>query len=177
MPVRYSHPRPTGGASVRIVAKPWSPTLTAVSWGWVRTRSWVVVVPARLAKNLFSWIQCSIAEVWLTPAAASRAPDRSSIRPCRSASSTSNGSCSYDDTHVASAWTGSSASSTRCGVSGLETFAVATARSASRAAVSVVSPVPEAKPHTPSCTTRTASPSVAWSLLDSRLRSRNVRTP
>ena len=41
----------------------------------------------------------------------------------------------------------------------------------------VVSPVPEAKPQTPSCTTRTASPSVAWSVLDSRLRSRNVRTP
>ena len=177
MPVRYSQPRPTGGASVRIVAKPCSPTLTAVSWGWIRTRSWVVVVPARLAKNLFSWTQCSSAEVWLTPGAASSAADRSSIRPCRSASSTANGSTSYADTHVASRCTGSSASSTRCGVSGLETRAVATARSASGRRSSVVRPMPEAKPQTPSWTTRTASPTVVWSVLDSRLASRNVRTP
>ena len=43
-----------GGAVVRMVAKPWSPTLTAVSWAWIRTRCWVVEVPARLAKYLFS---------------------------------------------------------------------------------------------------------------------------
>ncbi len=50
-PVRYSQPRPTGGARVRMESK--SPvdssTATAVSWGCSRTRCWVVVVPAESA--------------------------------------------------------------------------------------------------------------------------------
>ena len=44
-------------------------------------------------------------------------------------------------------------------MSGRDTRAVATARSASRAAESGVSAMSAAKPHTPSCTTRTDSPS------------------
>ena len=47
----------------------------------------------------------------------------------------------------------------RAGVSGRDTRAVATARSASRAAAAVVRVMPAAKPQTPSCTTRTDSPS------------------
>ncbi len=48
VPRRYSQPRPTGGATVRIVSKPpdVGSTATAVTAGWTRTRSWVVRVPA-----------------------------------------------------------------------------------------------------------------------------------
>jgi hypothetical protein len=48
---RYSQPRPTGGASVRMVSKPppARPTAVAANEGAIRTRCWVVRVPARSA--------------------------------------------------------------------------------------------------------------------------------
>ena len=141
-----------------MVANPASVTEIAVNRGSCRIRCWVVVVPARLAKNLFSCTRSRLALVWLTPSASSSRPISSSIRALRSASGTSNGLTSYAETHSALACTGSSASSTRFGVSGRDTFAVATARSAKAAAASAVRLMPAAKPQTPSCTTRTDRP-------------------
>ncbi len=48
-PVRYSYPRPAGGASVRIVSTSSSLRPTALSTGWTRTRCCVVTVPAASA--------------------------------------------------------------------------------------------------------------------------------
>ena len=97
-------PGRSAAAVVRMVAKPWSPTLTAVSWAWIRTRCWVVVVPARLAKYLFSCTYARSAVGVADPAARPAAPRSArSIRPTLSASSTSNGLTSYADTQVASA--------------------------------------------------------------------------
>ena len=49
-PVRHSHPRPTGGAIVRIVSKPVSESASASSWACRRTRCWVARVPFRSAR-------------------------------------------------------------------------------------------------------------------------------
>ena len=160
---------------VDMVAKPASETLVAVSLGSSRSRCWWVLVPARLAKKVFSCTSVRLPLVWLTPSASSSRPLSSSIRALRSASGTWNGLTSYADTHSTSAYTGSSASSTRSGVSGRDTCAVATARSTRAAADPAVSEMPAAKPHTPSCTTRTDRPRVWSSLLDSRSRSRKLR--
>ena len=49
-PVRNSHPRPTGGANVRIVSKPASDSASASSCACSRTRCWVARVPLRSAR-------------------------------------------------------------------------------------------------------------------------------
>ena len=49
-PVRNSQPRPTGGASVRMVSKPLSERASASSWACSRTRCWVARVPLRSAR-------------------------------------------------------------------------------------------------------------------------------
>ena len=47
--VRYSQPRPTGGAMLAIESKVSAPAPIASKLGWIRIRCWVVVVPARSA--------------------------------------------------------------------------------------------------------------------------------
>lgn len=80
-----------------------------------------------------------------------------------SSSGTVNGSISYDETQVRSACTGSAASSTRSSdpaalITCADSFAIATACEATLAAASIVRSTPDANPHVPPCTTRTAYP-------------------
>ena len=49
-PVNHSQPRPTGGATVRMVSNPESDSASASSWHCRRTRCWVARVPFRSAK-------------------------------------------------------------------------------------------------------------------------------
>ncbi len=78
-----------------------------------------------------------------------------------SASGTSNGLISYEEIHVRSGYAGSSASSTRsvapaASMTLADSFAIATAWPATRAAASIVRSTPDANPQAPLCTTRTA---------------------
>lgn len=70
---------------------------------------------------------------------------------------------SYAETQVRSPCTGSSASSTRssdpaAAITFADSFAMATACEATFAAASIVRSTPDANPHAPPCTTRTAYP-------------------
>src|ERR687894_1750448 len=57
LPARYSHPRAVGGAQVRMLSNDPAArsTAIAVTWGCIRTRCWVVLVPAESAENLVSF--------------------------------------------------------------------------------------------------------------------------
>ncbi len=112
---------------------------------------------------MFSWTVSSEASTCATLSDASSRLLHSASSSVFSASGTVNGSISYDDTHVPSACTGSSASSTlssdpAAAMTLADSFAIATACDATRAAASIVRSTPEANPHVPPCTTRTAYP-------------------
>lgn len=98
-----------------------------------------------------------------TPSARSSRALQSASSAVFSASGTVNGSTSYEETHVRSPCTGSSASSTlsplpAAAITWADSFAMATACDATFAAASIVRSTPDAKPHAPPCTTRTAYP-------------------
>lgn len=114
----------------------------------------------------------------MTPSAASSRALQSASSPAFSSSGTENGSISYEETHVLSACTGSSANSTFSSdpaalMTCADSFAIATACEATRAAASMVMSTPEANPQVPPCTTRTAYPRSVESELPAGLASRS----
>jgi hypothetical protein len=169
VPSRYSQPRPTGGAVVRIDSNaPVSrSTATAVTVASTRTRRWVSADPARSAKNLSSRTPWKPASTWSTDPWSSSRWLHPASSATFSASGTSNGSTSYAERQLRSPAGGSAARTTGRDVTGLQTRATSTARSASSAAASGVSATPAAKPHVPSCTTRTEIPVSRSSLVAS----------
>lgn len=157
-PDSHSHPYPAGGASVRIVSNSPPEIPTASTTGYSRTRCWVVTVPARSAKNLFSLTCMIVASTWSTRSSASSRRLHPASSAILSPVGTSNGSISYAEIQVRSAWTGSGASSMGSRFTALATAATSTACAATRAAPPVVRSMPAAKPQVPSLTTRTDSP-------------------
>lgn len=112
---------------------------------------------------MFSCTVIREASTCATPSAPSSRPLHSASRAAFSSSGTEKGSASYAETQIRSPCTGSSASSTcssepAAAITFADSFAIATACEATFAAASIVRSTPEANPHAPPCTTRTAYP-------------------
>lgn len=120
----------------------------------------------------------SEASTCATPSAPRSRLLHSASSPAFSSSGTENGSTSYAETQVRSPCTGSSASSTRssdpaAAITLADSFAMATAWDATFAAASMVRSTPDANPHAPPCTTRTAYPRSVVSEVPAGRASRN----